>query len=162
MSHGGDDSSADPDLTPLLDLVLQLLMFFIINVNFMGAQANPEIKLPRSASARPMDKPADADIYLNQRTRTEAYFNRLPPYDQERLRNADSVVLVPGKPPMSMLEVRAWLKDQRERVDAETANRMVVHFRPDGDLDVGELLKLMNACKMVGFKNIKMHAVIGK
>jgi len=163
MSHGGgSDSAADPDLTPLLDLVLQLLMFFIINVNFIGAQANPDIKLPRSVSARPMDKPADADIYLNQKSRTEAFFNRLSPADQERLRNADSIIMVPGKPPMSMLEVRAWLKDQRDKVDPETADRIVVHFRPDGDLDVGELLHLMTACKLVGFKNIKMHAVIGK
>ena len=39
MSHGGaDDNSADPNLTPLLDLVLQLLMFFIINVNFVAEQ----------------------------------------------------------------------------------------------------------------------------
>ena len=28
-----------------------------------------------------------------------------------------------------------------------------------GDLEVGELMNLMTACKVVGFKNIKMHAV---
>ena len=36
----------------------------------------------------------------------------------------------------------------------------MIHFRPDGDLEVGELMKLMTACKVAGFKNIKMHAVI--
>ena len=42
MSHGGSDSgvSAEPNMTPLLDLVLQLLMFFIINVNFVSEQVN--------------------------------------------------------------------------------------------------------------------------
>ena len=161
MSHGGGSDSIEPDLTPLLDLVLQLLMFFIINVNFVSEQVNPDIKLPRSVSARPMDKPADADIFLNQKSRSPGFFNKLSPQDAERLRNADSIIMVTGRPPMSLLEARAWLKDQKERA-GDNAEKIIVHFRPDGDLDVGELMKLMTACKVVGFKNIKMHAVIKK
>jgi biopolymer transport protein ExbD len=169
MSHGGGGSSSevDPNLTPLLDLVLQLLMFFIINVNFVSEQVNPDIKLPRSVSARPMDKPAEADIFLNQKSRTPAFLAKLSPADHERLRNADSIIMVTGRPPMTLLEARAWLKDQFQRAeDAARAKggevKTVIHFRPDGDLDVGELMKLMTACKVVGFKNIKMHAVVAK
>jgi biopolymer transport protein ExbD len=164
MSHGGSDGggvSAEPDLTPLLDLVLQLLMFFIINVNFVSDQVNPDIKLPRSVSARPMDKPGESDIFLNQKSRTAAFMNKLAPQDQERLRNADSIIMVTGRPPMSMLEARAWLKDRyQDAVRAGGEVKTVIHFRPDGDLDVGELMKLMTACKVVGFKHIKMHAVV--
>ena len=46
--------------------------------------------------------------------RDRAFVNRMTPADQERLRNADSVVLVPGVRPMSLLEARAWLKDKYE------------------------------------------------
>src|SRR5213080_1109702 len=97
MSHGGggDDENIEPDLTPLLDLVLQLLMFFIINVNFVSDQVNPAIKLPVSASALPMGKPADDDILLNQKNNTPSFRREwLTPDDQQRLRNYDSIVMV--------------------------------------------------------------------
>ncbi len=163
MAHGSDDNTAEPDLTPLLDLVLQLLMFFIINVNFVSEQVNPDIKLPRSESARPMDKPTGDDIVLNQKTKTAAFLNRLSPQDQDRLRSADSVIMVFGRPPMSLLETRAWLRDQYERAERAAQGgevKITIHFRPDGDLEVAELMKLMQACKTAGFKNLKMHAVI--
>jgi biopolymer transport protein ExbD len=160
MSHGSDDNTAEPDLTPLLDLVLQLLMFFIINVNFVSEQVNPDIKLPQSESARPMDKPAERDIFLNQKSRSSAFLAKLPPPDQERLRNADSIIMVTGRPPMSLLEVRGWLKDQYEKGAKGGNTDITIHFRPDGDLEVNEFMKLMTACKVAGFKNLKMHAVI--
>src|SRR5271165_442884 len=100
MSHGSDTNEAEADLTPLLDLVLQLLMFFIINVNFVTEQVTPDIKLPTSESARPIDKADLAALFLNQKSmKSREFVNKLTPTDQERLRNADSVVLIPGKPP---------------------------------------------------------------
>ena len=58
MSHGGGGEGhvAEPNLTPLLDVVLQLLMFFMMCVNFVNEQVNEDIKLPRSQAVKPMDK----------------------------------------------------------------------------------------------------------
>src|SRR5262252_4404922 len=110
MSHGGGGSSSevDPNLTPLLDLVLQLLMFFIINVNFVSEQVNPDIVLPPSQSARPMGNVLEGDIYLNQKVRTQDFLDKLAPADRARLANADSIILVTGYPPKTMLEARVW------------------------------------------------------
>jgi len=165
MSHGPDTSEADPDLTPLLDLVMQLLMFFIINVSFVTEQVNPEIKLPESASAKPTDKADLAALFLNQKSmKSKEFVNKLSPADQERLRNADSVVLVPSMKPMTLLECRAWLKDKFEDAqkaagpDAEV--KTVINFRPDADLELGELFKLMKHCQTVGFKKLKVRATV--
>src|SRR6202012_2545068 len=98
MSHGGGDDVAEPDLTPLLDLVLQLLMFFIINVNFVSEQVSADIKLPSSESARPIEKAAPAAIFLGQKVKTEEYLNKLTQKERERLRNFDSIVLIPTQP----------------------------------------------------------------
>ena len=39
MSHGGGDGeTCEPNMTPLLDLVLQILMFFIVTINFTTAE----------------------------------------------------------------------------------------------------------------------------
>src|SRR6516165_121315 len=68
MSHGGGDSTCpiiEPNLTPLLDVVLQLLMFFLMCVNFVTRQVNESIQLPVMQSARPMDKRGTDVLYLN-------------------------------------------------------------------------------------------------
>lgn len=165
MSHGGGgDDNVDPDLTPLLDLVMQLLMFFIVNVNFVSEQVNPDIKLPTSESARPIEKADTSALFLNQKSmRDVAFRNRLTPADQERLRNAESVVLIPGLPPMSLLECRAWLKDKYEDLrkaakDGEV--KTAIHFRPDGDLELNQLFQLMQHCKVAGFKTLKIRAIV--
>src|SRR5581483_7533469 len=64
MHGGGDD--ADPNLVPLLDLVFQLIMFFMITVNFVSAdQINEEVLLPVAQYAVPLDNSAESWIYLN-------------------------------------------------------------------------------------------------
>src|SRR3954451_8918193 len=118
MSHGGDDDSAEGDLTPLLDLVLQLLMFFIINVNLGTEQTTPDVKLPHSSSATPLNKPVAGDVYLNQRIRSEAVLAAMPPAEKQRFEGNDSVIFISSKPPMTMTEARIWLKEEAERLKA--------------------------------------------
>ncbi len=61
--HGGDN---DPNLVPLLDLVFQLIMFFMITVNFVRVdQINEDISLPIAQAAVPMEKSAEEFIFLN-------------------------------------------------------------------------------------------------
>jgi biopolymer transport protein ExbD len=60
------DSETEVNLTPLLDLVLQLIMFFMITVNFVQADQFPHgIFLPVAQSAMVMDKTADVPVFLN-------------------------------------------------------------------------------------------------
>lgn len=61
---GGD--APDVNLTPLLDLVLQLIMFFMITVNFVRVdQFSDAITLPVSQNATPLDNTAEEYIFLN-------------------------------------------------------------------------------------------------
>ncbi len=61
--HGDDN---DPNLVPLLDLVFQLIMFFMITVNFVRVdQINEDISLPVAQAAVPMEKSAEEYIFLN-------------------------------------------------------------------------------------------------
>jgi biopolymer transport protein ExbD len=163
MSHGAANNEADPNLTPLLDLVLQLLMFFIICVNFVTEQVSGDIKLPESTSAQPIDKADPAALFLNQKSlRSREFLDRLRPDQLERFRSQESVVLVPGKEPMTVLEARAWLKQQYEdaqKVAEGGQVKTIIHFRADADLELNELFKLMNACKVAGYKRLKLRAI---
>src|SRR6184192_2508579 len=66
MSANVGSEGADPNLVPLLDLVLQLIMFFMITVNFVRVeQFNDEVKLPVVQNAVVMDKTADRYVFLS-------------------------------------------------------------------------------------------------
>ena len=51
MSHG---SSAEPNLTPMLDMVFQLVTFFMLVINFSSENYDQRVRLPVAGSARPM------------------------------------------------------------------------------------------------------------
>src|SRR5688500_17625085 len=61
-----DVDAADPNLVPLLDVVLQLIMFFMITVNFVRVdQFDDTIALPVAQMAVPLDKSSEVFIFLN-------------------------------------------------------------------------------------------------
>jgi biopolymer transport protein ExbD len=63
-SSGG--ANASPNLTPLLDLVLQLIMFFMITIDFVQRdRMNPEVDLPVSQKAMPLDRGPAHYLFLN-------------------------------------------------------------------------------------------------
>lgn len=55
MSEMNSDR-ADPNLTPLLDMVFQLITFFMLVINFKGASLDLTLKLPVLGSARPLER----------------------------------------------------------------------------------------------------------
>jgi len=82
VSGGGDN--VDPNLIPLLDLVLQLVMFFIMVANFAAQQVSGDVMLPLASSARPPDPNETIDVlYINL--------------------NNEGKMIVPGREPMSSL-----------------------------------------------------------
>ena len=55
MSQMNSDR-AEPNLTPLLDMVFQLITFFMLVINFKGASLDLSLKLPVLGSARPLER----------------------------------------------------------------------------------------------------------
>src|SRR3954451_922111 len=65
-SAGGGDQ-VEINLTPLLDLVLQLMMFFIITVNFVAAdQFDESVVLPVAQWAGGLEPTAEKWLFLNR------------------------------------------------------------------------------------------------
>jgi biopolymer transport protein ExbD len=57
---------AEPDLTPLLDMVFQLITFFMLVINFKGAALDQTLQLPVLGSARPLEWKGDREpLMLN-------------------------------------------------------------------------------------------------
>jgi len=72
------DSRAEPNMVPILDMVFQLITFFMLVINFKGAESDLSLKLPVLGSARPMDmKGQEGLLVLNvdAEGRLKAYGN---------------------------------------------------------------------------------------
>ena len=149
MSHGPshEQANAEPNLTPLLDVVLQLLMFFMMCVNFVTEQVNEDIKLPKAQSARPMDK-AEVDVlFLNL--------------------NAEGKLMIIGKDqPLPLTEIKVWLRQQyrdAERLSKDGKVHTAVIIRADQSANYADVFKVMQACKDLGenrgFTKLKLRAI---
>jgi len=60
-----DSVKAEADLTPMIDMVFQLLAFFMVLINFSQSDQNDRIKLPDSQLAKPVEEKLDFPIVLN-------------------------------------------------------------------------------------------------
>lgn len=63
--HAGTD---EPNLVPLLDLILQLVMFFMAITSFAKENISEAVRLPRAQSAKPIDDEElrhNEVVYLN-------------------------------------------------------------------------------------------------
>ncbi len=49
------DVKAEPNLTPILDMVFQLITFFMLVINFKNAEIDTNLKLPVVGSAKPVE-----------------------------------------------------------------------------------------------------------
>jgi biopolymer transport protein ExbD len=143
MSHGGDEGAV-PNLIPLLDVVFQLLMFFMMCVNFVSEQTSQNVKLPMAQSARPMDKSeASSVLFLNM--------------------NRNGELMLPGQDPMSTQgEVRFYLKSQfsdAERIEKGKGPQVSIVIRADEGADYGKVYDLLSICKEVGFRKLQLRAI---
>jgi biopolymer transport protein ExbD len=146
MSHGGGSSLSDkcePNLTPLLDVVLQLLMFFMMCVNFVTEQVNEDIKLPYAQSARPMDKGEQDVLFLNLD-------------DQGRL------IVLGKEEPLSLLGTKYYLKRQYEEAknaSADSKVKTVIVIRAHKDADYAQVYQVLQMCKQEGFRKLSLRAM---
>jgi biopolymer transport protein ExbD len=59
-----DSDAFELNLTPLLDMVLQLIMFFMMCVNFVSQQVNANVLLPTSSSAQEIQPKSEGAVVV--------------------------------------------------------------------------------------------------
>jgi biopolymer transport protein ExbD len=140
----GGAIKAEPNLVPLLDLVLQILMFFIITVNFVASQVNENIKLPFAQMAKPMDKGETDVLFLNV--------------------NAKGQLEVVGRdqPLTEVSQIKVYLRNEfkdREHVVGPGKVKTAVILRVDRDAEYKLVYQIMRQCKEQGFRKLKLRAM---
>ena len=57
---------AEGDLTPMIDMVFQLIAFFMVLINFAQTESNDRVKLPSSQLVKPPEVPLEFPIILHE------------------------------------------------------------------------------------------------
>jgi biopolymer transport protein ExbD len=140
MAHGGAD---EPDLTAMLDVVMQLLMYFLLSAKLNGEATNVDIQLPYSQAARVGIQSGEDFLFLNV--------------------NGQGQVLTPGEPPMDIPRAKYWLGNRAEEAKAANPGQKIstaIILRADQRANYADVFQVLRICKEKGFTHFKVRAMV--
>ncbi len=141
------DASAEPNLTPMLDMVFQLVTFFMLVINFKSAQLDMNLKLPVVGSARPVDTKGQQDLLvLNIDSNGQLTVYNTP-------RDIDSYIR--GEAQSSLLA--AQQKNPSLQPGDELPTTVVI--RADKATPFQLLNRVIKACQESGFRTFSLKAM---
>jgi biopolymer transport protein ExbD len=144
MQHS---ASAEPNLTPLLDMVFQLITFFMLVINFKSASLDLSLRLPVVGSARPVDTKGQEELLiLNINSK-----GRLSVYGVEK----DVEGYVAAEAQASLIKAR------REHPELKHGDELptTVVIRADRTTPFNLLNTVIRACQDNGFRKFALKAV---
>ena len=153
-SHGNTGDKCEPNLIPLLDLVLQLVMFFMVCANFVMEQINETIRLPSAIAAKPLEKKDDYIIFLNVNSKGQVLLSPLDAIGGED-------VLSNPK------QVEFYMKKRYEEDiraaggDRSKPPRSVIIIRADKQTPFEQVYAIMKACRVAGYERAQLRAIVG-
>jgi biopolymer transport protein ExbD len=145
---------AEPNLTPLLDVVFQLITFFMLMVNFSSDNYDRRITLPVAGSARPVEddrQVAEDRLVLN----VDKDGHLLMGGEVQPLHKATQTI----KHQADLIKLN--LKAAGQKLDASGGLPTTIVLRADRDTSFSALLGLIKACQSNGFRKFALKAMNG-
>lgn len=142
---------AEPNLTPMLDVVFQLITFFMLIFRISGENFDQRVELPVASSARPPEneKTVQDRLVLNI-DKDGALLWDGEPLDFER-------AVKELKTQASL--VRLNLRASGTKVDAAEGLPTVIVIRADRRVEFSQLYRLITACQTNGFTKFNLKAM---
>jgi biopolymer transport protein ExbD len=144
----GGNNEGEPDMTPMLDMVFQLITFFMLVINFKSAALDMDLRLPVVGSARPVDTGGQTDMLIlniNKDGQLKIFGSV-----KEDIEN-----YIIGEAQASRLAVRR--RDPDFGDDDELPSIVVI--RADQATPFKMLNRVIKACQDNGFRNFAMKAL---
>ena len=153
-ASANSELKAEPNLTPLLDIVFQLITFFMLVINFSQDNFDSRIKLPIAGSARPQDdasKVAEERLVLNVDNRGNLLFNgQTLSFDQAAKKIKFEAQIA-----------RANIKAVKGKVGTNEDLPARVVIRADRDTPFAKLFGLIGTCQSNGYQKFDLKAMTG-
>jgi biopolymer transport protein ExbD len=145
LSHG---SSAEPNLTPILDMVFQLITFFMLVINFKTAAMDLDLKLPVIGSARPVDTQGQDDLLIlniNSQGQLRVYGQLI----------SDVPAYIANEAQASLLVAKRTIPQIQFGDDLPST----VVIRADQGTPFAMLNQIIAACQKNGYRNFALKAM---
>lgn len=142
-----DAAHAQTNMTPILDMVFQLITFFMLVINFKNASMERSLKLPIVGSARPVDTKGQDDVLV---LNIDAE-GKLLVYGQTK----DVESYVAQEAFASLLSARQT--NPKLNVGDELPTMVVI--RADKDTPFRLLNRVITTCQVNGFRQFSFKAV---
>ncbi|OWK43156.1 ExbD/TolR family protein [Fimbriiglobus ruber] len=151
MSASSSHEKCEPNLTPLLDMVLQLIMFFMLCANFVNEQVVKTIELPNALATKPVEKTTQDYLILNV--------------------NKQGTTLVANEALDGPAKVQRYMQNQFEIDKAKAAQRgkakeweagkgrSLIILRADKECHFKQVNDVMAACRRAGYTDIQLRAI---
>jgi biopolymer transport protein ExbD len=143
---------AEPNLTPLLDVVFQLITFFMLVINFSTENYDKRVRLPVAETARPLETSQEASedkLVLN----VDRDGHLLMGGEVQPLHKA--IQTIKHQAALVKLNLRA----AGAKPDATGSLPTTVVFRADKDATFASLISLIKACQDSGFRKFALKAM---
>jgi biopolymer transport protein ExbD len=149
MSASVGSEGTDPNLTPLLDLVLQLIMFFMITINFVRVdQFDDKIELPVATSAVKIDSTAEDWVFLNLDAKGNLS-GTLGGFDLN----------TPERIKVHLMQEKASLERSAKARGKTGDIKIVVILRADKNCKYSKVWDVLDSCQRAGFLHWQLRAM---
>jgi biopolymer transport protein ExbD len=131
---------AEPNLTPMLDMVFQLITFFMLVINFKSAEIDLTLKLPVVGSARPVDTQGQRELLVLNIDR----YGDLKIYGR------------------SVTNIESYIRNEaqvRGNLDADEELATTIVIRADRATPFKMLNRVIKACQENGFRKFALKAI---
>jgi biopolymer transport protein ExbD len=126
-------------MTAMIDMVFQLIIFFMVLINFSQDDQNQAIKLPTSELAKPAEIPLENPLVLNLAFNGNIYFGA-------------ETATIAGLRPLLELEANVLKSNGKSAKDAN------VIIRADGNTSGGLVQELIKKCQESGYEKFALRA----
>jgi len=146
---------AEVDMTPMIDIVFQLIAFFMVITNFEQTQADERVKLPRDALAKPPEVKIEHELVLNI-----GFFRNM---EGEKTDTKPWLFNFVDGEPVLPLSAGPQLKKEatlfkNKQIDVED---VTIKVRADAEVQTGIVQELIKLCQDSGFEKFAMSAMSG-
>lgn len=140
----------EPNLTPILDMVFQLITFFMLVINFKGASMDLSLQLPVLGSARPLEYSGTFEpIVLNIDPR-----GGVKAFGQPVVVDA----FIPHEAKLLRMQLNAFKTDNKVWNEGDELPVPVI-IRADRVTDFATVLGVIRLCQAQGYRNIALSAM---
>lgn len=145
LSHS---AAAEPNLTPMLDMVFQLITFFMLVINFKSASMDLNMKLPVMGSARPVETKGQEDLLVLN-------INREGAFTIYGVVRTDIENYLAGEAQASLLKAKRANADFQPGMELPTT----IVIRADVGTRFSLLNRIIKACQANGFRKFALKAM---